>query len=742
MKYIWPIILLLSYASIGQEIRLLESDFVMGNERLSNPYFGGFDNPQFSNIDLNQDGVEDLIVFDRQGAIVTPYLRLSNEWVYSPEYRSSFPQDLRFWMIVRDFDGDGIGDLFTSKYISGSGIRVFKGSYDSGSLSFQLQTFYDGVNDRVFNEVYYRNFSGSFLNLVIPTADFPAFEDVDADGDLDILAIQESGNKIYFYRNTSVELGFGRDSLLFQLEERCWGGIVEADLGSDIFLSDEPGKCADEFFRNEEKEVLHAESAISVFDTDGDGDMDLFVGDTDYDRVSFFRNEKTDGFDWMNEFSIDFPREEESIQMDAFLLVQFVNIDRDQENEMLVTPNQFLNAKNQLPILSYDNTGVGKNPFELKSNNWLPNLSFDFGSESHPVFVDVNQDGLQDLLIGNYGVYDEENSNLFTSLYLFLNTGSIERPEFTLANSDWLGLSRYSNQYIILKPAFGDLDDDDDLDLIVGTNTGHLIYYENVAGPNNPMNFAAEKLEYFDIQVSTGASPQIVDLDQDGLSDLVIGDALGFLSYFKNIGQSGQPDFIDNPETSPNVIGLGGIRVVPQNISFLGRATPFILEEEGQLVCYTGDVTGGFQKFIDLAPSTEPWTKVASPLDNVFEGRHSTIAISNINHKEGLEFAVGNHRGGLAIYTSDQIMSNTPIITKVFPFKIYPNPTHGILYYENNRMTDGILQIFDVNGQNALTFELNSIDGILNLNNQPSGVYLYQLYNRKGIQSSGKIILH
>ena len=61
-------------------------------EELTMDWSGGFNAPQFSNIDLNRDGIEDLISFDRQGDVLRTYLRLpaSGRWVMDLSYLPAF----------------------------------------------------------------------------------------------------------------------------------------------------------------------------------------------------------------------------------------------------------------------------------------------------------------------------------------------------------------------------------------------------------------------------------------------------------------------------------------------------------------------------------------------------------------------------------------------------------------------------------------------------------------------------
>ncbi|HKK89342.1 MAG TPA: VCBS repeat-containing protein, partial [Saprospiraceae bacterium] len=511
----------------SQDLRPEIVDMNMNGTNLKSHFFTGYDNMQFSNADLDGDGREDLVVFDRQSAVVSTFLwdENNNEWQFAGEYRNIFPDDLRHWMLMRDYNKDGIADLFTSKYVAGSGIRVFKGVRQNGKLSFQPIQFYNAAEDRFFEELYYRNQSGAFRNLVVLTADIPAIADVDFDGDMDVLAFQESGNKVYYVKNTAVEQGLSLDSLHFQLEDRCWAGFAEDFLSPDIYTADAPGLCANQLKDpSHEKTPLHAFSTIAVYDVDGDEDVDVFIGDADLDKITFLNNEQTeDGLDWCNEQTLDFPENDVPIRMDAFLVPFFVNIDDDPETEMVLSSNQFNNSKNVIPMLTYDSEGGS---FVLRDNDWFQLPQLDVGSKSHPALADVNQDGKLDLIVGNYLKYTLDSK---PSLHLFINTSSDGQLSFELQDEDWLELSEQNDLNIQLKPAFGDLDQDGDLDLLVGQVAGELLFFENAAGEGNPFDFNPP-IDLFNAQGSNAeVAPQIVDLDGDGLNDVVVGNAFGTL---------------------------------------------------------------------------------------------------------------------------------------------------------------------------------------------------------------------
>ena len=81
------------------------------------------------------------------------------------------------------------------------------------------------------------------------------------------------------------------------------------------------------------------------------------------------------------------------------------------------------------------------------------------------------------MFVSNHGQYLHDGTyKSFISYYK--NTGTSNKPTFTLVDADMNNISQLGLGLNLI-PAFGDLDGDVDLDMIVGNNDGKLIYFEN-----------------------------------------------------------------------------------------------------------------------------------------------------------------------------------------------------------------------------------------------------------------------
>lgn len=198
------------------------------------------------------------------------------------------------------------------------------------------------------------------------------------------------------------------------------------------------------------------------------------------------------------------------------------------------------------------------NPFGLKTA----------GPYSRPVLGDLDQDGDFDLLVGS------ERGDL----EYFQNIGTQSVPKFTsvVLNPFLLNPNR---QYFT--PFLVDLDGDNDLDLIAGTESNGIVYQENIGTSKLP-KFADVLFNPFLIEPSgTDLIPALADLDKDGDMDLLVANQTPAFEYFENSGTKFIPSFLP-PKTNP-------FSIKPNT----GDPSPFLvdLDYDGDLDLLTGQTS-------------------------------------------------------------------------------------------------------------------------------------------------------
>jgi hypothetical protein len=140
------------------------------------------------------------------------------------------------------------------------------------------------------------------------------------------------------------------------------------------------------------------------------------------------------------------------------------------------------------------------------------------GSHASPTLGDLDGDGDLDLLIG-------EASG---ALNYYRNDGSRSAPRFTLVSDEWEGIREGRRS----APRLADLDGDGDLDLVIGTEAGSPVVLRN-GGTRSAPRFVRESHE---LLLPPLTVPAFGDLDGDGDTDLLVGNAGGGLLHYTKTG--------------------------------------------------------------------------------------------------------------------------------------------------------------------------------------------------------------
>lgn len=698
---------------------------------LEMPWAGGLNNAQFSNIDIDFDGRMDLFVFDRSEDQIRVFLskEVNNQNVYleAAEYRSFFPNDLQYRAALVDYNQDGLPDIFT--YGIG-GIKVYR----------NLGNSTDG-HQWVLEESILRSLQGQVnAILYVSSADIPAYVDVDGDGDMDILTFHIGGDRLEYHKNMSME-SFGiPDSLKFELRNECWGNFRESQFDNTIELNSNVFPCGTaggnipnpEFTLSDEEIMAleesrndrHAGSTVLALDYNNNGVMDLILGDIAYPNLVKMQNGGTSPNTNSSMISVEyfFPNNSTPASVTLFPTAFFVDADHDNVKDILVTPNAKIVSENMNSVWRYRNTGTNSLPnFVFQEVNFLQNQMIDVGSGSVPVLVDVNGDGLKDLLVANFYNYkpvlDKESR-----LAYYRNTGTNENPVFTFVSYNQFNLNTYGLGLRII-PTFGDLDGDGDLDMIIGSESGRVHLFTNAAGAGNTMNFSTQSFNLQDedgtiISVGTFSAPYLVDLNRDGLIDLVIGNKNGQMHYYQNTGSANNPSFkIVNTQ-------LGNLDVEPGSPD--GFAVPHFVDIDGVWHLFVGARNGkmiyatGIEN--NLLPGQD-FEFVNPSFINFDIQAYSSFWIEDINENGRFELFVGNDLGGIELFEHDP--NSNVSIENINPLQeviAYPNPFRNSISLKNVPNPSKIY-ISDLLGKVVLESETINAEIELNVEELNPGVY-------------------
>jgi hypothetical protein len=568
-----------------------------------------------------------------------------------------------------DLDGDGDLDLaFTTAYYnSGSPINYYK---NTGSISAPVFTAQTGTNNP--------------FPLVSGYVGYAGFDmaDIDGDGDFDAVVTAGNGGDFFFFKNN---------------------GTTSAPSFSET-TSGSP-------FPNGIDEAIldYGDYAYPRFaDLDGDGDLDLALG-LDGLEPAYFKNT---GTATAMTLTLQTGSNSPFNPMDfSWSTSAFGDLNDDGKLD-------FLLGTDDESVLVF-NSGTSTSP---KFNS-----ATDFGySDIKPAFADLDNDGDLDLLVNEYyGVNYYRNDGGTPNVY----------TQVTGTSSPLDAVNGY-----VMDASFVDIDSDGDLDIISGVSYGTIKFYQNI-GNASAANFSlvnGTNSPFNSIDPGSYSSPDFVDLDNDGDLDLILGNSNeNDLEYYQNNGSTSSPSFVAIPSTSTN-FPLNGIS------SYYGAFPAFAdVDGDGDLDAlistgeYYDDVFYFFQNNgTASAPSFSRVTGSSNPFNDLdISGNDFSPVFVDMDGDSDMDLYYGNGRGNILFYENK---TNTPTAVRSATnvsfgasIEAYPNPVNSVLNFSLNdaigsEMNVSVLtatgvQLFQTKAQN------NGMVMSLDVASLEQGMYLLRL---------------
>ena len=253
-----------------------------------------------------------------------------------------------------------------------------------------------------------------------------------------------------------------------------------------------------------------SEAMPHLADLDGDGDLDLLIGNkiaTDSDstgNITWFENVGTSTAPSYVDRGLLPMRGE----------FHYAPVVADLDGDGL--PDLVLGTWRD-QVQWWRNAGTREKPVYTLADTALITLTR--GSNTAPTLADLDGDGDLDMIVG-------EASG---QLNLYRNTGSRTARKFELVSDVFqdIDVGRRS------APLLADFDGDGRVDLLLGSEDGDIQFWRNV-GTDSDLRFERQA----DLGMSTGPFSTIAvgDVDGDGDLDLIIGTSSGGLLYFENVG--------------------------------------------------------------------------------------------------------------------------------------------------------------------------------------------------------------
>ncbi len=476
------------------------------------------------------------------------------------------------WPLPMDYDLDGDNDLLVSCpdtpfnglyfFENASGIHdkmpIFKQPIRIGPGEKNLQSCFVNGESRVLGQgVEYQNFRDSILSdpmVIFPKDNLEKrharirfsqwkFVDYENDGDLDLIAgIDDWGDYGWddAYDSTGRWMKGPLHGYVYLIENQ--DGIY-----TNMGKLNAGGKPID----------VYGAPSPNMEDFDGDGDLDLICGEF-LDRLTWFENVGSRG---KPEFATGRFLKNESgiIKMDLEMIIPVaIDWDKDGDCDLVVGDEDGRVAFVENTGAVEDNMPVFKCPVYFQQQPGL----LKFGALATPFSIDWDSDGDEDLICGNTAGHIAFIENLDGkdapkwNIPVLLEAGGKPIRIMAGENGSIQGPAEKKWGYATVTAA--DWDHDGLKDIIVNSIWGKVVWFKNIGTQNAPalapmqpvlVDWQGEipKPQWNwwnpdDMQLVTQwrTTPFAIDWNQDGLTDLIMLDHEGYLTYFERFERGGR----------------------------------------------------------------------------------------------------------------------------------------------------------------------------------------------------------
>lgn len=477
-------------------------------------------------VDVENDGDMDLLTASESDHTISWFRNLDGQGNFSEQLIISSNTMYAEDVYAADVDGDGYKDAITASGWDGK-VRLHK--------------FNPVENDFDFGSTIY--------NSQLSWPQQVSTGDIDGDGDLDIIAVEDIGDKIMWFENLDGAGNFG-DANIVSNEIDAVKKAISADVDGDgdldllvggirelVWFENIDGEATFSSMKIIESPIAYPQS-FSVSDFDNDNDVDLVVATLTGNNVFTYENIDGEG-GFGNRVSLV------KVGVPGVINLRTTDLNNDGKKDLVAIgeSNQELIWIPQVETSEFDNDYT----VICDTLNIPRSLSV----------ADVNSDNHQDIIVTFYS---------YPGLVWFENMGDADAFSARIISDSTLNKARTAT------PA--DLDGDGDLDLLVAAeNSDHLVWFENLDGQGNFGTSNVIYTEHNEINTIFAG-----DIDGDGDLDVAVSSSFDDrISWFEN--ENGLGSF-------------GDINIVSTSLDYPNGVTGRDIDQDGDMDLVAGEYSG------------------------------------------------------------------------------------------------------------------------------------------------------